>query len=99
MRYLTISVRGPENVDARSFHVVSNAADWRAKAGVQPTSNQISVCVPAHGFADVHISTRHFSPIYGDPRSEESFFSYARSGGVLVTGIALADETGACSVS
>jgi hypothetical protein len=96
MRYLTISVRAPQNVPARSFDVVSNSADWKGTAGVQGTSNQISVCVPANRFADVHISTRHFSPIYGDPRSEESFFSYARSGGVLVTGIALADETRAC---
>ena len=96
MRYLTISARGPQSVPERSFEVVSNSADWKAKAGAQGTSNQISVCVPAHGFADVHVSTRHFTPIYGDPRSEESFFSYARSGGVLVTGIALADETRPC---
>jgi hypothetical protein len=35
--------------------------------------------------------------IYGDPKSEETFVSYARSGGVRVTGIALADETGSLS--
>jgi len=44
----------------------------------------------------VKVSTTRYSPIYGDPRSESSFVSYARSGGVLVTGIALADETGFC---
>jgi hypothetical protein len=52
--------------------------------------------VPARGFADVEIHAPRYSPIYGDPRSEASFVSYARSGGVLVTGIALADETGPC---
>ena len=52
--------------------------------------------MPARGFADVQIHAPHYSPIYGDPRSEASFVSYARSGGVLVTGIALADETAPC---
>jgi len=70
--------------------------DWAAEAGEQPTSKQISLCVPARGFADVQIHAPRYSPIYGDPRSELSFVSYARSGGVLVTGIALADETGPC---
>jgi hypothetical protein len=96
MRFLTVSVRGPQDVAARSFHVVSNTSDWRGEADEQRTSNQISVCVPAGGYADVQVSTTRYSPIYGDPRSEPSFVSYARSGGVLVTGIALADETGPC---
>ncbi|MDP9224204.1 MAG: hypothetical protein M3P18_10175 [Actinomycetota bacterium] len=96
MRFLTISVRGPNDVPPRTFRIVSNASNWTAEAGEQPTSSQISVCVPARGFADVQVHAPHYSPIYGDPRSEASFVSYARSGGVLVTGIALADETGPC---
>jgi hypothetical protein len=96
MRYLTISVRGPNDVPPRPFRIVSNASAWAAEAGEHPISNQSSVCVPARGFADVQIHASRYSPIYGDPRSEASFVSYARSGGVLVTGIALADETGAC---
>ncbi|MBA3735322.1 MAG: hypothetical protein H0W90_09010 [Actinobacteria bacterium] len=96
MRYLTISVRGPNDVPARTFHVVSNASDWSDKADEKGTSKQISVCVPPAGFGDVRVSSPRYSPIYGDPRSEASFVSYARSGGVLVTGIALADEMGSC---
>jgi len=96
MRYLTISVRGPNDVPPRPFRIVSNASAWAAEAGEHPISNQSSVCVPARGFADVQIHASRYSPIYGDPRSEASFVSYARSGGVLVTGIALADETGPC---
>jgi hypothetical protein len=96
MRFLTISVRGPTDVSPRTFSVDSNASNWAAEAGEQPTSNQISVCVPARGFADVQVHAPRYSPIYGDPRSEASFVSYARSGGVLVTGIALADETSPC---
>jgi hypothetical protein len=96
MRFLTISVRGPNDVPPRPFRIDSNASNWAAEAGEQPTSNQISVCVPARGFADVQVHAPRYSPIYGDPRSEASFVSYARSGGVLVTGIALADETRPC---
>ena len=95
-RFLTISVRGPNDVPPRAFRIDSNASSWSAGAGKQPTSNQIAVCVPARGFADVQVHAPRYSPIYGDPRSEASFVSYARSGGVLVTGIALADETTPC---
>ena len=52
--------------------------------------------MPARGFADVRIDAPRYSPIYGDPKSEATFVSYARSGGVLVTGIALADEQRPC---
>jgi hypothetical protein len=96
MRFLTLSVRAPTDVRRRSFRVVSNASDWRGQTGPKGTTRQISVCVPAHGFADIRIAAPHFSPIYGDPRSERSFVSYARSGGVLLTQIALADERAPC---
>jgi hypothetical protein len=95
-RFLTISVRGPQGVPPRGFRVTSNEANWQALADERGTSNQVSVCVPAGSYADVLITAPRFSPIYGDPRSEPSFGSYARSGGVLVTGIALADETAPC---
>jgi hypothetical protein len=95
-RYLTVSVRAPDDVAPRPFAFRSNAASWSASAGVQPVSNQLAVCVPPHGYADVRVTAPRYSPIYGDPRSEASFVSYARSGGVLVTGIALADETSPC---
>ena len=49
MRFLTISVRGPNDVPPRPFRIVSNQ-QWAARAGEHPTSNQISVCVPARGF-------------------------------------------------
>jgi hypothetical protein len=95
-RYLTVSVRAPRDVPPRSFDVGSNADDWRGEADARGTSKQIAACVPPHGYADVRVSAPRYSPIYGDPRSEQSFVSYARSGGVLVTGIALADEVGPC---
>jgi hypothetical protein len=95
-RYLTVSVRGPDDVAPRPFAFRSNAASWSANVGAQPISKQLAVCVPPHGYADVRVTAPRYSPIYGDPRSEASFVSYARSGGVLITGIALADETSPC---
>jgi len=95
-RYLTVSVRAPNDVAPRPFAFRSNAASWSATVGAQPVSKQLSVCVPPRGYADVRVTAPRYSPIYGDPRSEASFVSYARSGGVLITGIALADETSPC---
>ncbi len=95
-RYLTLSLRAPRDVPPRGFTVRSNADAWRGEADARGTSKQLSVCVPPHGFADVRVDVPRYSPIYGDPRSERSFVSYARSGGLLVTGIALADEIGSC---
>ena len=95
-RYVTISVRAPQDQEPRSVVIGSNAAEWRADVPETGASTQISACVPAGGYADVDVRAPRYSPIYGDPRSEQSFVSYARSGGVLVTGIALADETGSC---
>jgi hypothetical protein len=95
-RYLTISVRAPQDVPRRPFRFHSNADDWRGETNATGTSKQISVCVPPNGYGDVHVDAPRYSPIYGDPRSEQSFVSYARSGGVLLTGIALADEVGRC---
>lgn len=95
-RYLTVSVRAPRDEPLRSFSLRSNADDWGGEADARGTSDQIAVCVPPHAYADVRVSAPLYSPIYGDPRSERSFVSYARSGGVLLTGIALADEVGSC---
>ena len=95
-RYVTISFRAPHDQGPRPARIGSNAGAWEAEVPAAGTSTQISACVPPDGYADVGVSAPRYSPIYGDPRSEQSFVSYARSGGVLVTGIALADEVGAC---
>jgi hypothetical protein len=95
-RYVTVSVRAPNDVAPRPFAFRSNDSSWSGRAVTQPQSRHLSVCVPPKGFADLRLDAPTYSPIYGDPRSEASFVSYARSGGVLVTGIALADETSSC---
>jgi hypothetical protein len=95
-RYVTITAQGPPGAGPRAFLISSNAGTWRENATSQPESVQVSACVPPRGFADIRVSAPRYSPIYGDPRSEASFVSYARSGGVLLRGIALADEVGGC---
>jgi hypothetical protein len=95
-RYVTLSVRAPDGVAPRPFSFRSNDSTWSGRAVTQPESRQLSACVPPRGFADLRVSAPRYSPIYGDPRSPASFVSYARSGGVRVTGIALADETSPC---
>jgi hypothetical protein len=96
IRYLTVSLRAPQDISGRPFEIKTNAGVWQGATSDKGSSNQIPICVPAAGFADAAIEAPRYSPIYGDPRSEASFVSYARSGGVLVTGIALADETRPC---
>src|SRR4051812_16915009 len=83
-RYLTVSVRAPNDAGRRVVRLRSNASSWSARVGEQPVSKQLALCVPADGYADVRVRAPRYSPIYGDPRSEGSFVSYARSGGVLV---------------
>jgi hypothetical protein len=95
-RFVTIFAKAPQDVGPRAFTLRSNAGEWHGTATSDGTSLQASLCVPPRGYAELRVDAPRFSPIYGDPRSEASFFSYARSGGVLLTGIALADETGAC---
>ena len=54
-RYLTISVRAPQDVPRRPFRFHSNADDWRGETNATGTSKQISVCVPPNGYGDVHV--------------------------------------------
>jgi hypothetical protein len=95
-RFVTVSVRAPNGVAPRRFSFRSSDSSWSGRVSTQPQSRQLSVCVPPEGYGDLRVSAPQYSPIYGDPRSEASFVSYARSGGVLLTGIALADETSPC---
>ena len=95
-RYLTISVRAPQDVPRRPFRFSSNASDL-ARPDERRGNEQADLGLrPAEWIWRRPVDAPHYSPIYGDPRSEQSFVSYARSGGVLLTGIALADEVGRC---
>jgi hypothetical protein len=58
------------------------------------TANEtINVCVPARGFASVRVTTPLSALIPGDQRSQYAS-TITRTGGLLVSGIALGDEIG-----
>jgi len=90
-RYVTIQLRAPQNVDRRPFRVVSNMSQWSGEASSAYTvRDQLPVCVPAGGFADVRISTREHSPGQGEPIPVR--YWTPREVGVGITQVALADE-------
>lgn len=90
-RYLTIQLRAPGQVVGRPFRVVSNMSEWDGKADEETIRNQLPVCVPAGGFADVRVNTPNHSPIYGDPTDSVSVAT-PREAGVGLTQVSIADE-------
>ncbi len=97
IRSIDIGLRAPDGVSERRVQLASNLETWRG-AAVQGNSihEQIKVCVPAHHFAEVTISTADVSTIPGDLRSLAAS-STARQGGVFVSSIGLSDDLhGAC---
>jgi len=95
MRSLFIAVRAPDDVPKRPVNVVSNLTTWHGVATNGNTvETSISVCVPAHGFTDVRISTPDASTIPGDLRDSSSSAG-TRQGGVSLRALSLADEVGA----
>jgi len=95
IRYLTLGVRAPFGVTGRAFSARSNRTVVHSAAnGVDRVLSLLKVCVPPHGYSDVHVSTPAATPIgYGQPITAASFFRQ-RTAGVLLTEIALADEVG-----
>ena len=55
------------------------------------------MCVPPHGFSEITITTPARTLVYGDPTTSDSYGKAARIGGLLLTQIALADESSSCS--
>src|SRR5581483_7907889 len=91
IRYLGLGVLSTTD---RPFTAVSNLERWRGLAnGGDRVFNIVKVCVPAHGYSDVRLTSSGRSEIYGDPRNEVSAL-VPRSGSLLLTEIALANETG-----
>jgi hypothetical protein len=95
IRYLTLGVSAAPGLAHQAFRVTSNRGDVRASAHAgDRVLAQIQACVPAHGFADVRLTTPVAGEIgYGDPRNALTS-AIPRRGGVLLTEIAVADELG-----
>jgi hypothetical protein len=92
-RSLTVQVRAPIDVSERPFRITWRQGKVDAAAnGQSNTMQQLSVCVPARGYADVRVST----PQVSDVGPDQSVLEPApyRRGGILVADISLADEIG-----
>jgi hypothetical protein len=94
VRTLTIATRAPDNVAQRPVSVTSNIASWQAVATDTDTViKAVNVCVPAHGWTEVRISTPDASWSTGSIDTLASSFT-SRRVGVFLGEIALADEIG-----
>ena len=94
-RFVTFQVQPPAPIGERPFTVSSNLETRREDATNTHTTlvQSVRVCVPAHGYAEVRLSTPQSSYIPGDQRDEASS-EIERQGGLFLNEIALADETG-----
>ena len=73
--------------------LTSNHARWHGSATASTTWGAVSVCVPAHGYADVILRTPAREVIPGDLRTWADS-SGSRIGGLFLSQISLADEIG-----
>ncbi|HWB23694.1 MAG TPA: hypothetical protein VG652_12510 [Gaiellaceae bacterium] len=93
IRTLTLQIHGP-NSSQSPYTVVSDTGRQTANATDNATSfARIEVCVPAHGYSDVSVSTPVRASIPGDLSNVQASVS-PREGGIEINDIALADEIG-----
>ena len=95
-RFVTLAIHAPAYTQNASIDVSSNIDHWRENPLDVETTHQVAVCVPAHGFAEITITTPAKTLIYGDPTTSDSYGKAGRTAGLLLTQIALADETTPC---
>jgi hypothetical protein len=93
LRGLTVGIRGPDDGQSRPVSLTSNHARWHGSATASTTWGAVSVCVPAHGYADVTLRTPAREVIPGDLRTWADS-SGTRIGGLFLSQISLADEIG-----
>jgi hypothetical protein len=93
-RTLTLQLRAPEDVESRPFRIAwAGGSTAGAAGGASSVSTPVQICVPAHGHAEVEVSTPGVSAIPGDQRNLDASLQ-PRRGGLLLAGISLADEIG-----
>jgi hypothetical protein len=99
-RTLTVQLRGAVGVPPRPFALRWRGGSTHGVAGSDSSvQERITLCVPARGHADVQLSVAGSSQIPGDQKSIADS-TQPRQGGLLVSGISLADEIGpACRPS
>jgi hypothetical protein len=94
VRFLTIALQAPTDVGRRPVELVTNLRRWNGTASNAATvRTTLRVCVPPSGYTDVTLRATGKSNIPGDLKDLNSSLA-PRTGGVHVTEIAEADETG-----
>jgi hypothetical protein len=100
-RGVSVGIAPGPGADRRSFSLRSNLGRWSGVArngaeapGIGGTTFLVAnVCVPAHGYGDIHLRVAGSGAVPGDMANLRSF-STPRRGGAYVSQIALADEIG-----
>jgi hypothetical protein len=95
LRYLTLYLNAPAAPVGATLRSNDGRWDVDLKAGTDQTI-QVSVCVPAKGYADVTIDPRGAGPVWGDLSSKPGI-GQTRTRGIWLNRIALADELGTCA--
>jgi hypothetical protein len=99
LRTLTVTLLLPDGVPARPVSLRSDRGRRRLDVTAATQDQQVQVCVPRRGHADVSLGAAGSSSIYGDPSNSATFTS-AREAGVLVSKIVLDPALGVrCSTS
>lgn len=93
LRGITFGIRAPAGVASRPFTLTSNRGVVHGIASEDTLFEGIRVCVPAGGFAEVRLQTPDSSAIPGDLATLATSLE-PRTGGVFLSQIGLADETG-----
>lgn len=95
LRRLTLYLEAPAAPVGATFSSNDGRWDVGLKTGAEQTM-QVSVCVPANGYADVTIDPRGGGPVWGD-FSTKAGTETGRTAGIWLYRIALQDEPGRCA--
>jgi hypothetical protein len=90
LRTVTLSLVAPDGSAPRPATLRSNTGNWTLKVTSSNMNQEVRVCVPRTGHADIALRSTGSSPIYGDPSAPVTF-SAPREAGVLIAQVALAE--------
>jgi hypothetical protein len=93
IRTVSLVIRPPQEVGSRPVTITANGRTIKAVAIATDTFERVTVCVPAHGYAELRLSTPVSSAIPGD-LATLALFNSPRRGGVIIAALSVANEVG-----
>jgi hypothetical protein len=93
LRTLSLVLRGPEDVASRPITLTGRGKPIHAVVTSDHLTENVQVCVPAHGYADVRLDVKGASSIPGDLATLAQWNS-PRRGGIFIASMGEADEIG-----